>query len=117
MTELPRPAAPAGKGWLSRSLTLIPRRSRWFVSCRSERAWEPSVRSILEATAVAVGSAITREADAVLFLQAGPEIAVIDLKTGKIDCIISSMTATEERARSIAFSDRLLVIACRSRSD
>ena len=27
------------------------------------------------------------------------------LKTGKIDCIISSMTATPERARSIAFSD------------
>ncbi|MFM7108883.1 MAG: transporter substrate-binding domain-containing protein, partial [Planctomycetaceae bacterium] len=26
------------------------------------------------------------------------------LKTGKIDCIISSMTATPERARSIAFS-------------
>lgn len=27
------------------------------------------------------------------------------LKTGKIDCIISSMTATEERSRSISFSD------------
>ena len=26
------------------------------------------------------------------------------LKTGKIDCVISSMTATQERARSIAFS-------------
>ena len=30
------------------------------------------------------------------------------LKTGKIDCIISSMTATPERARSIAFSDPYL---------
>ncbi|MFM7136998.1 MAG: transporter substrate-binding domain-containing protein [Planctomycetota bacterium] len=30
------------------------------------------------------------------------------LKTGKIDCIISSMTATPERARSIAFSEPYL---------
>ncbi len=30
------------------------------------------------------------------------------LRTGKIDCIISSMTATEERAESIAFSDPYL---------
>jgi polar amino acid transport system substrate-binding protein len=30
------------------------------------------------------------------------------LKTGKIDCIISSMTATTERAKSIAFSDPYL---------
>jgi polar amino acid transport system substrate-binding protein len=30
------------------------------------------------------------------------------LKTGRIDCIISSMTATPERARSIAFSDPYL---------
>ena len=30
------------------------------------------------------------------------------LKTGKIDCIISSMTATPERSRSIAFSDPYL---------
>lgn len=30
------------------------------------------------------------------------------LKTGKIDCIISSMTATPERAKSIAFSDPYL---------
>ncbi len=30
------------------------------------------------------------------------------LRTGKIDCIISSMTATEERTRSIAFSDPYL---------
>jgi len=30
------------------------------------------------------------------------------LKTGKIDCVISSMTATPERAKSIAFSDPYL---------
>ena len=30
------------------------------------------------------------------------------LKTGKIDCIISSMTATPERSRSIAFSEPYL---------
>ena len=30
------------------------------------------------------------------------------LKTGKIDCIISSMTASPERARSIAFSEPYL---------
>lgn len=30
------------------------------------------------------------------------------LKTGKIDCIVSSMTATPERSRSIAFSDPYL---------
>jgi polar amino acid transport system substrate-binding protein len=30
------------------------------------------------------------------------------LKTGKIDCIISSMTATPERARAVAFSDPYL---------
>jgi polar amino acid transport system substrate-binding protein len=30
------------------------------------------------------------------------------LKTGKIDCIISSMTATQERSRSIAFSEPYL---------
>lgn len=30
------------------------------------------------------------------------------LKTGKIDCIISSMTATKERSRTVAFSDPYL---------
>jgi polar amino acid transport system substrate-binding protein len=30
------------------------------------------------------------------------------LKTGKIDCVISSMTATEERSRSVDFSDSYL---------
>lgn len=53
----------------------------------------------------ALGKELNRPVDIVNTSFAG---LISSLKTGKIDLIISSMTATEERAQSIAFSDPYL---------
>ena len=55
---------------------------------------------------VEIAKALTAYLDKELVIQDLPFVALIpSLQTKKIDCIISSMTVTEERARVIDFSD------------
>ena len=68
------------RSMLARSSSRSPSRARRPTPSR-RCAWPASAGCPVIAVTNTVGSAITREADAVLFLQAGPEIAVVATKT------------------------------------
>ena len=79
-TSAPSSATARRRSTRGRSSSRSPSRAR--PPTRSpRRAWPASAGCPIIAVTNTVGSAITREADAVLFLQAGPEIAVVATKT------------------------------------
>ena len=62
-----------------------------------------------EGVSVEIAKALAEELDRPLEIENMPFTGLIPaLKTGKIDLIISSMTATPERAKAVAFSDPYL---------
>ena len=69
------------------------------------RMLEHYVRTVRPRLAEALGRHLGRE---VVIENVAFDGLIPSLKTGRIDCIISSMTATPERARSIAFSEPYL---------